>query len=72
MVSCNLDSESLIYKSDTATATGNSPDATVDADTGMIASQTVRKCSEPDEDVKDEIVDDPNVISDVKLPEKAR
>ena len=54
MVSQNLDSEFLTYKHGAATATGESPDS----------------CSDtpgPGEDVKDEIVDDPNVIAEVKL-----
>ena len=38
------------------------------------ASQTMQKGSAPDEDVKDdsEIIDDPNVIAEVKLTENAR
>jgi hypothetical protein len=37
------------------------------------ASQTTRKRTVlPDEDVKDEIIDDPNVIAEVKLPENSR
>ena len=36
------------------------------------ASQTMQKGSVHDEDVKDEIIDDSNVIAEVKLPENAR
>lgn len=54
MVSQNLDSESLIYKRGAAAATGESPDSSSDT---------------PGEDLKDnsEIVDDPNVVAEVKL-----
>jgi len=37
----------------------------------MIASSSDANQA-PDEDVKDEIIDNPNVIAEVKLPENAR
>jgi hypothetical protein len=75
LVSCNLDSESPVYKH--GAAEDKSPDARIEADLDTVASsldasQTAQKCSAPDEDVNDEIVDDPNLISEVKLPDKAR
>ena len=72
MVSQNLNSGSPIYKHGAAAATGKSSDATIEANVAASssgASQTVQKGSAPDEDVKDDIVDDPNVIAEVKLPE---
>jgi hypothetical protein len=69
----NLDSEYPFYKRVTAAATDDSPDAAIDADMAISdTNQTARKCSTPDEDVNDEIVDDLDVISDVKLPDKPR
>ena len=72
MVNQNLDSESSIYKhSALAAATGKSSDATIEADVAASSSDASQKGSAPDEDVKDEIIDDPNVIAKVKLPENA-
>jgi hypothetical protein len=58
LVSRDLDSESPIYKHGAAAATGIS-DSSINS-------------PDHDEDIKDEIVDHPNVIAEVKLPGNAR
>jgi hypothetical protein len=74
-------SESSIYKygaEAAATSRGKSPDARAMVEGDMLASSSnasqMKKPegSPPDEDVKDEIIDDHNVIAEVKLPENAR
>lgn len=73
MVSQNLNSESPIYNHGAAAATDESPDATVEPNMAASSSASQTICKDlADEDVKDEIVDDSNVIAIVKLPENAR
>jgi hypothetical protein len=60
------------YKETPATATNEASHATINAGASSDADQITQEVSAPDEDISEEIVNDPNVIAEVKLATRAR